>query len=84
MTFLRKRMDQNRPISDKSGKNYAPAVFAADPEAIAAKITNKMFETSMERLFEAGKICIKTWGPQSRPVRWINPTDIWEPEGSKP
>ena len=71
MTSLKKRASQDRPVSDKPGPNYAPTVFAAEPEAIAEKITSKQFEAAMERLFTANQIRVETSGPPSRPRRSV-------------
>lgn len=69
MGTLKQRNDQSRTVSDKYGANYAPAVFAKEPEAIAAGITKKQLEAAMERLFKAGKIRVVLQGPPSRQTR---------------
>ena len=68
---LERRSAQFRPVSDKPGANYAPAVFAKDPEAATAGLTAKQLEAAMERLFKAGKIRVEIKGPQEPP----NPLD---------
>jgi hypothetical protein len=42
-----------------------------------AKMTSKQFALAMERLFALKKISIKTWGPASRPQRWLVAMDVW-------
>jgi RecA-family ATPase len=71
LATLKRRNSQKRTVSDKPGANYAPAVFAKEPEAIAAGITSKQFEASMARLFAAGKIRVEISGPPSRQTRSI-------------
>jgi RecA-family ATPase len=68
---LKSRIAQSRTVSDKLGANYAPAIFAREPEAIAAGITAKLLGAAMERLFKAGKIRVEIIGPPSRQTRSI-------------
>jgi RecA-family ATPase len=68
---LKRRNTQFRTVSDKPGVNYAPSVFAKEPETIAAGIKKKQLEAAMERLFQAGKIRVDTSGPPSRRTRSI-------------
>lgn len=59
-TFLRyldERSAQGRPVSDKNGKNYAPAVFAE--MAGSGGFTAKAFAQAMDRLFAARKITLR-------------------------
>jgi RecA-family ATPase len=71
LASLKWRNAQSRTVSDKPGVNYAPAVFAKEPETIAAAITAKRLEAAMERLFQAGKIRVEIKGPPSRQTRSI-------------
>ena len=60
-TFLRlmdERNAQGRHVSDKSGKNYAPSVFA--DHAGAGGFTRQAFAKAMERLFQAKRISLRT------------------------
>ena len=57
---------QNRNTSDKSGTSFAPALFAKEPEAKAAKIGKAAFTTAMDRLFAAGKLFLEPYGYPSR------------------
>ena len=71
MANLKRRNSQSRHVSDKPGANYAPAVFAKEPEAIEAGLTAKQLEAAMERLFKSGKIRVEIMGPPSRQLRAI-------------
>jgi len=71
LATLKRRNSQKRTVSDKPGANYAHAVFAKEPEAIAGWITSKQFEAAMARLFAAGKIRVEISGPPSRQTRSI-------------
>ncbi|MGB3864517.1 MAG: AAA family ATPase [Xanthobacteraceae bacterium] len=65
-TFLRildKRIAQGRPARPWSGRGYAPAEFAKDPEA--GGIRRQAFEAAMNRLLDAGCISIIETGPPS-------------------
>jgi RecA-family ATPase len=65
---LLKRFDgEVRFVSPRRGPNYAPAVFTATPEARESKLSGKMFEAAMERLFAAGTIANEQYGRPSRP-----------------
>jgi RecA-family ATPase len=55
---------QGRTVSDKPGRNYAPAIFEKMPEA--GGIKNGAFELAMPRLFSAKRIKVETVGPKSR------------------
>jgi RecA-family ATPase len=47
---------QGRIVSDRKGRNYAPAMFANDPDAMRAKVGKAALEAAMERLFGAARI----------------------------
>ncbi len=64
LKLLGKFNNQNRDISPKPSKIYAPTLFAADPEASGIKV--KAFEQAMSRLLDANKIHIVPEGPPSR------------------
>src|SRR5262249_16767209 len=66
LKLLRRHASQGRNVTDKKGTSYAPAIFAAEPEAKKAKITNKALTEAMTRLFAANKIRIVTEGPASK------------------
>jgi RecA-family ATPase len=70
---LRKRLEQQRPVSDRPGKNYAPTEFADMPAARDAKprITSNDFRKAMDRLFDSGRIVVKIEGSASRQRRCI-------------
>jgi hypothetical protein len=47
-------------------QNYAPKLFAAEPEAKAAGLRKANFENAMRRLFANRKIIVQTYGKYSR------------------
>jgi hypothetical protein len=47
---------QGRFVNSASGATYAPAVFAASPEAKAHRLAKPDFRWAMERLLAAGRI----------------------------
>lgn len=64
LALLARFTRDGRPVSDKNrAGNYAPKMFAkrSDREGF----TKRDFETAMERLFEAGRIAIETYGRKS-------------------
>jgi RecA-family ATPase len=69
VTLLRKFTAQNQTVSHASGRSYAPARFAAQPEAQG--ITSKEFAHAMQRLLDAKIIEIRTWGRPSRRVHYL-------------
>ena len=73
MTLLASYAKDDRNVSDKSGSNFAPAVFAVSPYRNG--VTKKQFTEAMNRLFAAGKIKVQKVGSLSRQVRSIVPLD---------
>ena len=57
---------QERTLSQKFGGNYAPTLFAREPEAKAARINKAALDGAMTRLFAANKIHLEQYGPPSR------------------
>ena len=57
LCLLDERSAQGRHVSDKNGKNYAPAVFAE--MGGSEGFTAKAFAQAMNRLFEARKITLR-------------------------
>jgi RecA-family ATPase len=53
-------------VSNKSGVSFAPALFAKEPEAIAAKISKEALANAMRRLFAANKLHMEQYGYPSR------------------
>jgi RecA-family ATPase len=47
---------EGRIVSERSGRNYAPALFAEEAEAKVAKLNRVTLKASMLRLFKIGKI----------------------------
>jgi hypothetical protein len=56
LALLRRFTLANRSVSDRSGTNYAPALFAKEDEAKKAGFNNKTLADAMRRLFATGKI----------------------------
>ncbi len=65
MGLLARFSHEGRKVSDKSGTNYAPAKFAAEPEAKGAKCSKEALADAMRRLFTAEKIRVQEDGPPS-------------------
>jgi RecA-family ATPase len=66
LDLLRTFEAQNRLVSDKAGRNYAPAVFAQEDVARKAGVTSKALADAMRRLFTAGKIWNEPCGRMDR------------------
>jgi RecA-family ATPase len=66
LTLLNRFTEQGRYVNDKSGRSYAPAVFAGEPEAKADRIDKRTFAQAMTRLFAANKIHLEPYGFPSR------------------
>ena len=64
--LLKRFAAANRNVSDRSGANYAPAIFAREEEAKLASLTSKNLEGAMSRLFKAGKIWNEPCGRRDR------------------
>ena len=73
LKVLRRRNMQDRPVSDRSGPNYAPKELAAEPEVreIKPRITARQFADAMKRLFAADRLMVVSDGPKWRPGRTI-------------
>lgn len=72
--LLKQFTSQGRNISDKATANaYAPTTFAKEPAATAQSIRKAELDASMRRLFNAGKICVETYGRPCRPSSKIVP-----------
>jgi RecA-family ATPase len=67
LDLLRRFASDNRKVSDRTGTNYAPALFAHEDEAKHGMINSKALEAAMRRLFKAGKIWNEPCGKPSRP-----------------
>ncbi|WP_441259623.1 AAA family ATPase [Bradyrhizobium sp. 521_C7_N1_3] len=65
MGLLARFSHEGRKVSDKTGTNYAPAKFAAEPEAKTAKCSKEALADAMRRLFTAEKIRVQEDGPPS-------------------
>jgi RecA-family ATPase len=62
--------DGRNVCHSKKANNYAPTMFAEDPEAKKAQLGRKDFEAAMVRLFgkDKGKLVVESYGPPSK--RW--------------
>ena len=68
LTLLARLTAENRIVSDKPSRSYAPALFVKEDEAKRAGIVStKEFEAAMRRLFKAGTIWNEPYG--GRPSR---------------
>ena len=65
MGLLARFSHEGRKVSDKTGTNYAPAKFEAEPEAKAVKCSKQALADAMRRLFTADKIRVQEDGPPS-------------------
>jgi RecA-family ATPase len=66
LTLLNRFTGQGRNVSDKIGPSYAPALFAGEVEAKAARIGKTPLVAAMARLFSSGKIHMEPYGYPSR------------------
>jgi RecA-family ATPase len=66
LVLLHRFTEQCISLSNKSGKAYAPALFAKEPEAKAAKVPKAALVEAMGRLFDAKKIHMEQYGYESR------------------
>jgi RecA-family ATPase len=57
---------QGRNVSEKTGTAYAPAIFAGESEAKAAKVSKAALTDAMGRLFTANRIHLEPYGFPSR------------------
>jgi RecA-family ATPase len=70
LQLLTRITEQGENISPKRTANmFGPSIFAKEPEARAAKVSKKDFETAMTRLLAANKIHIASYGPPSRETK---------------
>jgi RecA-family ATPase len=65
LNLLRRFNGQGRRVSDKSGKNYAPTLFAADPDARG--VSKQNLSTAMTALFAEHRLEVAQEGPPSKP-----------------
>jgi RecA-family ATPase len=67
LALLGRFTEQNRYVGDKTGPNYAPALFAKEEAAKTAGLTSHSLAAAMRRLFATGKIWNEPCGKPSRP-----------------
>jgi DNA polymerase bacteriophage-type len=63
----------NRHVSDRTGTNYAPALFAVEREASGAGLSKEDLKRAMRRLFQRNAIWNEPCGKPSRPSYRIAP-----------
>jgi hypothetical protein len=61
ISLLHRFAGSGRNVSELRGANYAPLLFAREPEARAAKLTQSDLDAAMRRLFAAKKITVTTY-----------------------
>jgi RecA-family ATPase len=68
LMLLKRFAASNRNVSDRTGTNYAPALFEPEDEARRAGTNSKMLADAMRRLFQANSIWNEPCGKPSRPA----------------
>lgn len=72
MELLGKLAQQGRNASHMpTSPNYAPTIFAREPEAKAKGVKKAAFATAMSQLFDQSKIHVETYGRPSQPTRCL-------------
>jgi hypothetical protein len=71
LRLLVRFIDQKRNVSPNKSPIYAPAKFAEQPEAKAAKVSSKAFAEAMEFLLASRQIVVHEEGPPSRPRAYL-------------
>lgn len=66
LTILRRLFEQQRYVTNTTGANYAPAVFAGEAEARDRMVSKSQLKDAMVRLFQQHRIKLETYGPPSR------------------
>jgi hypothetical protein len=69
LSLLRAWTENGRPVSDRSGAAFAPALFAQDPRSEG--VTSGAFRLAMMSLFASGQLRVEEAGPQSKRRRVI-------------
>ena len=70
LSLLQRFERQDRNVSDKpTAPNYAPTMFAREPEAKEKRLKKAAFTSAMGALFNAGKIHLETYGRAARPAQ---------------
>jgi RecA-family ATPase len=68
MDLLRRFAGQGRNVSHKNtAPNYAPTVFAKEPEATKQRVRRSEFEAAIRRLFASDRIMVESYGRPSQP-----------------
>jgi RecA-family ATPase len=66
MSILKRLSEQNRFVGPNPSINYAPKVFAVEPEATELRISKDQLRAAMVRLFQKKRICIEPYGKPSK------------------
>jgi RecA-family ATPase len=67
ISLLRRYQSDGRPVShNKKSNNYAPTVFATEPEAKKAELRRRDLDEALVRLFSKELVVVETYGPPSR------------------
>jgi RecA-family ATPase len=67
LELLQRITKEGRNVGDKrNSPNYAPTMFAKEPEAKGIKMRKSDFEAAMLRLFKDNKICAEPYGRADR------------------
>ena len=75
LALVRRFAAENRTVSAKPSRSYAPTVFAGEDEARLAGLDGKALEAAMRRLFKAKTIRNESHGYPSRPSYHIAVTE---------
>jgi RecA-family ATPase len=69
LNLLRRYNGRGRRVSDKPGRNYAPTLFAADPDARG--VSKQNISTAMTALFAENRLAVAQEGPPSKPRSYL-------------
>jgi hypothetical protein len=65
LALLDRFTQEGRTVGDRTGKSYAPSLFAMEPEAKIAKVGKVWFEEAQRRLFADRVIRVEPYGKPS-------------------
>ena len=66
MIILTRLFEQGRFVGQSKGINFAPAIFAREPEAADAMVSKDRLHAAMIKLFEKKRIIIQPYGEKAR------------------
>jgi RecA-family ATPase len=73
LRLLDKFIAQGRNVGASKSAIYAPALFAEEREAKAAKVSRAALKGAMQRLLDAGRIKLESSGRSDRATKWLVP-----------